>query len=262
MKVSIIQEDGYKYVEQGKGPTLLLLHGLFGALSNFHTVLDAFKHKFRVIIPLIPIYEDTGMDPSIEGITKFIEGFIQYKNIQEVNLLGNSLGGHIGLMYALRNKDQVKSLVLTGSSGLFESGMGQSFPRRSSYEYIKERVAYTFYSPDLAEKELVDEVFEIVNDNYKTLRVLKIARSAQRHNLKEELGKIEVPTLLIWGLNDNITPPKVAHAFNRLIPNTQLEFIDKCGHVPMMEHPKTFNNILEGFLTNYVTPHPLEVSSK
>ena len=262
MNVSIIEEGGYKYVEEGKGPTLLLLHGLFGALSNFHTVLNAFKDKYRVIIPLIPIYEDSEMETSIEGITTFIEDFIQFKRISRVTLLGNSLGGHIGLMYTLRNMSQVQALILTGSSGLFESGMGSSFPRRSSYEFIKERVAYTFYSPDMAAKELVDEVFEIVNDNYKTLRVLKIARSAQRHNLKEELGKIKVPTLLIWGLNDNITPPKVAHAFNRLIKNTQLEFLDKCGHVPMMEHPKDFNEILESFLNKHITPHPIKVSSK
>ena len=248
MNVRIIQEDRFNYVEQGKGPTLLLLHGLFGALSNFHTVLEAFKHNFRVIIPIIPIYENASMEPSIEGITKFIEDFIQFKRIREVNLLGNSLGGHIGLMYALRNADQVNSLVLTGSSGLFESGMGSSFPRRSSYEYIKERVAYTFYSPDLAKKELVDEVFGIVNDNYKTLRVLKIARSAQRHNLKDELGNIKVATLLIWGLNDNITPPRVAYEFQKLIKNSELRFIDKCGHAAMMEQPEEFNRILSKFL--------------
>ena len=141
-------------------------------------------------------------------------------------------------------------MILTGSSGLFESGMGSSFPKRGSYEYIRERVAYTFYSPDTASKELVDEVFDIVGDNFRTLKILRIARSAQRHNMRTEIVNIKVPTLLIWGLNDNITPPRVAYEFQKLIRNSELKFIDKCGHAAMMEQPKLFNSILSVFLKN------------
>jgi hypothetical protein len=89
--------------------------------------------------------------------------------------------------------------VLTGSSGLFEEGMGSTFPRRSSYEFVAERVAYTFYDPAQATPELVQEVYEIVNDNYKALRVLKIAREAQRSFVAPWLHEINIPTALIWG---------------------------------------------------------------
>ncbi len=75
-----------------------------------------------------------------------------------------------------------------------------------------------------------------------------MARSAQRHNMAEDIKNIHVPTLLVWGLNDTITPPMVAHEFDRLIPNTELHFIDKCGHVPMMEHSEVFNKLFEEFL--------------
>jgi pimeloyl-ACP methyl ester carboxylesterase len=78
--------------------------------------------------------------------------------------------------------------------------------------------------------------------------MVAIARSAQKHNMAGELHKITIPTLLVWGLNDTITPPIVAHEFNKLIPNTELRFIDKCGHAPMMEHPEQFNRIFENFL--------------
>lgn len=248
MGTEIRQESGFQYVEQGEGPVLLLLHGLFGALSNFTTVLEAFSVEYKVIIPLIPIYEKTHADASVEGLTAYVEEFVAFKKLERFTLLGNSLGGHIALVYALRNPGRVHAMILTGSSGLFESGMGTGFPKRSSYEYIRERVEYTFYSPKMASKELVDEVFEIVSDNFMTLRVLKIARSAQRHNMREDITSIRIPTLLIWGLNDNITPPRVAHEFHRLLAQSELFFIDKCGHAAMMEQPEVFNRYVHTFL--------------
>ncbi len=252
MNLNIRQDNGFKYVEEGEGPVLLLLHGLFGALSNFQTVLKSFAKQYRIIIPLMPLYDKNSLGASISGLTEYIEAFIDYKDLAPCTLIGNSLGGHVALVYALQNKDRVSALILTGSSGLFESGMGTGFPRRSSYQYVEERTGYTFYNPEMASKELVDEVYGIVNDNFKTLRVLKIARSAQRHNMREDIVNIKIPTLLIWGLNDNITPPRVAHEFHKLIPNAQLHFIDKCGHVPMMEHPEEFNQIVGQFLHKHV----------
>ncbi len=247
--MKIQESNGFRYVESGRGPTLLILHGLFGALSNFSDVFGAFSDSHRVIIPLLPIYEESHADASVDGLTAYVEEFVEEQKLEKLTLLGNSLGGHIGLVFALRNPDKVSNIVLTGSSGLFESGMGNSFPKRGSYDYIRERVGYTFYDPKTASKALVDEVFEIVSDNFKTLRILKIARSAQRHNMRKDIGSIQADTLLIWGLNDNITPPRVAHEFDRLISNTTLRFIDKCGHAAMMEQPLVFNRILKQFLS-------------
>ncbi len=254
MNPPIIQEGEFHYVEQGSGPAIVVLHGLFGALSNFSDVLDHFSQNYQVVIPIMPLYEKNSIDPSIDGLTDYIEAFIEHKGLDQVTLLGNSLGGHIALVYSLRHPDKVSALVLTGSSGLFESGMGSTFPRRGSIEFVQERVAYTFYDPKVATKDLVDEVFSIVNENFKTLRVVKIARSAQRHNMSKDVGNIKTPTLLIWGLNDNITPPRVAHEFDKLIPNTDLHFIDRCGHAPMMERPAEFNQILERYLNKLHQP--------
>jgi len=142
----------------------------------------------------------------------------------------------------------VRRLVLTGSSGLFENSMGSSFPKRGNYDFVQQRVAYTFYDPNIATKELVDEVFDVTNSNSKCLRIISIARSAQRHNLSKELQSILVPVLLVWGLNDTITPPVVAHEFARLLPNADLRFLDHCGHAPMMERPAEFNELLKQFL--------------
>jgi pimeloyl-ACP methyl ester carboxylesterase len=248
MSFVVKQEAEYKYIDEGKGETLLLLHGLFGALSNWESVINEFSVKYRVVIPVMPIYEMPIKTASLEGLVSFIEKFVAYKSLQNVTLLGNSLGGHVALIYTLTNKHNVKRLVLTGSSGLFENSMGGSFPKRGSYDYIKERVAYTFYDPATASKDLVDEVFDITKDIPKCMRIVAIAKSAQRHNMAKEIPKIDLPTLLVWGLNDTITPPMVGHEFNKLIPGSVLRFIDNCGHAPMMEHPEKFNKLLSSFM--------------
>lgn len=242
------QENGYTFIDEGQGDVLLLLHGLFGALSNWGDVVKYFSPKYRVVIPVMPIYEMPLDSAGIDGLVDFLEGFIAWKGLADFTLIGNSLGGHVGLVYTLRHPDMVKRLVLTGSSGLFENSLGGSYPKRGSYDYIQERVAYTFYDPKTASKELVDEVFDITKSIPKCLRIVAIAKSAQRHNLAHDLHKITIPTLLVWGLNDTITPPIVAHEFNRLMPNSQLRFLDKCCHAPMMEHPEKFNLITEQFL--------------
>jgi pimeloyl-ACP methyl ester carboxylesterase len=248
MGLQIREDNGFRYVDEGSGQVLLLLHGLFGALSNWEGVVSRFSKKFRVVIPMLPIYEMPIREAGLDGLRKFVEDFVEHKKLSDLIIMGNSLGGHIALIYTLKNAERVKKLILTGSSGLFEDSMGGSYPKRGNYQYIKERVSYTFYNPDVASKELIDEVFEITNSIPKCLRIVAIAKSAQRHNMADEIPNIKVPTLLVWGLNDTITPPMVAHEFNRLIPNSNLKFIDECCHAPMMEHPEKFNELVEDFL--------------
>ncbi|MFH6985226.1 alpha/beta fold hydrolase [Marinoscillum sp. 108] len=248
----IKEQDGFRFIDEGEGEVLLLLHGLFGALSNWDGVVQRFSSNYRVMIPLLPIYTMPVREAGLDTLNKFVEDFVEKQNLSGLNIIGNSLGGHIGLIFTLKNQEKVNSLILTGSSGLFENSMGGSYPKRGSYEYIQERVAYTFYDPKTATKELVDEVFETTKSIPKALRIVAIAKSAQRHNMADDIPNIKVPTLLIWGLNDTITPPYVGHEFDRLIPNTTLRFIDKCCHAPMMERPEEFNEILETFLMKEV----------
>ncbi|RIV25496.1 alpha/beta hydrolase [Fibrisoma montanum] len=257
MNYQIREEAGFRYVDEGQGEVLLLLHGLFGALSNWDGVINGFKGQYRVVIPMMPIYEMPVREASLEGLVAFIERFVAQKQLTDLTLLGNSLGGHVGLLYTFKHPDMVQRLVLTGSSGLFENSMGGSFPKRGSYDYIAERVAYTFYDPKVASKELIDEVFDITSSIPKCMSIVAIAKSAQRNNVAKDLYRIQVPTLLVWGLNDTITPAEVAHEFNRLIDNAELHFIDKCCHAPMMEHPERFNQLLSDWLTR----HPLAVNS-
>lgn len=248
MNYEVKKEGEFSYIDEGSGDTLLILHGLFGALSNFDDVIEGFRSRCRIVIPVMPIYDMPMRQASLEGLQAFIERFVALKGLNNLIILGNSLGGHVGLLYTLAHQENVKALVLTGSSGLFENTMGGSFPKRGNYEYIRERVAYTFYDPATATKELIDEVFEITSSIPKCMNIVQIAKSAQRQNMAKEITAIQVPTCLVWGLNDTITPPHVGHEFNRLIPNSELHFIDKCCHAPMMERPERFNVLLEQFL--------------
>jgi len=254
MSYEIKQEGKFKYIEEGSGETLILLHGLFGALSNFEPLIEYFRKQYKVVVPVLPLLELDLLHTSVGGIEKFVQKFIEHKQYKNIHLLGNSLGGHVALLHILKHPDNIKSLILTGSSGLFENGMGDTYPKRGDYEYIRKKTALTFYDPEMATKELVDEVFEITSNRLKVIKIIALAKSAIRNNLGEELKDIKQPTLLVWGNNDTITPPFVGKEFNKLIPNSELHFIDKCGHAPMMEVPEEFNKILHEFLTKLNEP--------
>jgi len=254
MEYTIKQQDKFRYIEEGQGEPLVLLHGLFGAMSNFSDLIEYFRHHNKVVVPLLPLFDLDILHTSVSGLERFVNRFIDARGYDDVHLLGNSLGGHVALIHTLKHPEKIKSLILTGSSGLFENGMGDSYPKRGDYDYIKRKTELTFYDPKMATKELVDEVFELTNNRLKVIKIIALAKSAIRNNLGEELNQIKQPTLLIWGNNDTITPPFVAREFNRLIPNSELYFIDKCGHAPMMEVSDEFNVILHKFLKKQNEP--------
>ena len=136
MALIVKEEAGFKYVDEGSGQVLILLHGLFGALSNWEGVVNRFSRHFRVVIPMLPIYEMPIKEAGLEGLQKFVEEFVKLKKLDNMIIMGNSLGGHVGLLYTLHNGPKVDKLILTGSSGLFENTMGGSYPRRGSYDYV------------------------------------------------------------------------------------------------------------------------------
>lgn len=253
MNLQIKEDRGFRYIESGTGgENLLLLHGLFGALSNFEGIIRRFSDKYNVVVPILPIYEMPIFEVSVMGLVEFVTRFVEFKHYDKVHLVGNSLGGHVALLYALAHPERIASITLTGSSGLFESAFGTAFPKRGDYDYIRKKTSETFFDPNVASKELVDEVFGIVNDRNKAIRVVATAKSAVRHNLSDKLQHIKAPTLLIWGRQDNVTPPFVGEKFQELIENARLFFLEECGHAPMMEKPKEFNDILESFLKEVI----------
>ncbi|WP_459210693.1 alpha/beta fold hydrolase [Aquimarina rhabdastrellae] len=251
MKHELKKEGKFSYLESGEGTPIVILHGLMGGLSNFDGVTSYFPDNgYKVLIPELPIYTTPLIKTSVGTFAKYLNEFITHLGLDQVIVLGNSLGGHIALVYTKMFPEKVKALVITGSSGLYESAMGESYPKRGDYEYIKQKAENVFYDPAIATKEIVDEVYATVNDRNKLVKTLAIAKSAIRHNMAKDLPKMPTPTCVIWGRNDNVTPPEVAEDFNRLLPDADLYWIEKCGHAAMMEHPDEFNQILHKWLKN------------
>lgn len=243
------KEGKFNYIEVGTGQPIIILHGLMGGLSNFDAVTSYFSTKgYKIIIPELPVYTMSLLKTNVKAFAKYLYDFIDFKGLDNVILLGNSLGGHIGLYHTKLHPEKIKALVITGSSGLYESAMGSGYTKRSDYEVIKKKAQDVFYDPEVATKEIVDEVYETVNDRNKLIKTLAIAKSAIRHNMAKDLPKMQTPTCIIWGKNDTVTPPEVADEFNSLLPDSELFWIDKCGHAAMMEHPDTFNDILHAWL--------------
>jgi len=246
----IVKEEGdYKFIDEGLGQPLVVLHGLFGALSNFGGVISHFSKTHRVIVPMMPLYDMPLVKTGVGSLADWVIKFLEDKNLTDVLVLGNSLGGHISLVVTKRRPELIKAMILTGSSGLYENAFGGSFPRRGDKEYIRGKIGVTFYDPEMVTDELVDVTFELVQDRRRLMKVLALAKSAIRHNMRNDLANYTMPVCLIWGKNDTITPPDVAVEFDEKIPDSTLFWIDKCGHAPMMEHPLRFNEILDGWLS-------------
>ena len=245
-------EGKFNYTEIGDGRPIIILHGLMGGLSNFDGVINHFSENgYKLVLPELPVYSLKLLNTNIKNFALHLKDFIDFKGYEDVILLGNSLGGHIGLYYT-KMFNKAKGLVLTGSSGLYEKGMGSGYTKRGDYEVIRKKVEEVFYDPIVATKELVDEVFQTVNDRSKLIKILAMAKSAIRHNMSDDLPNMKLPTCIIWGENDNVTPPEVADEFHKLLPNSSLYWIKKCGHAPMMEHPSEFNSILFDWLSSKI----------
>lgn len=252
MEVSHLAREsgGFQFLQKGEGnPILLFLHGLFGSLSNFIPLVEYFGNRgATACVPILPLYTMPLEEATVDGLVKYVRQFMDHMGFEEAILIGNSLGGHIALLMALKFPERVQALVLTGSSGLYERTLGSEYPRRNDRDFIREKAEMTFYDPAFVTDELVDEVYQIVNNRASAIRVISLSRSAMRSNLRADLPQIRQPVCLIWGRQDQITPPEVAEEFHQLLPDSELHFIDRCGHAPMMERPAEFIRRMEAFL--------------
>ena len=247
----IKKEGKFTYIERGEGAPLILLHGLMGGVDNFGSMVDLVASAgFKVLAPDLKLFEVPLLKTSIKYLSEYLHDFMKHKKLKNAVLVGNSLGGHIALIFSKKYPEKVDGSILTGSSGLYEKTMGDTFPRRGDYDYIKVKTEEVFYDPETATKELVDKVFDIVNKSDSAIRLLAFAKSAIRHNMSEDLPNMNMPICLIWGKQDKVTPPHVAEEFQSLFPNSELFWIDKCGHSPMWEHPEKFSEITIDWLNN------------
>jgi pimeloyl-ACP methyl ester carboxylesterase len=234
-------------------PSVVMLHGLFGKLTNFEPVVPHIAPQVDVWIPKLPLYTLSDGTDSIEGLSTWLSHWLQINGIDSAVLLGNSLGGHIALDCAIRGNKTVHGLILVGSSGLFDAGFGDSIPRRFDREYIHDKASEAFHEYDV-DNEMVEEIHDIITNRPMLGKLVRLARSARHANIEPLLSQIDVPTCIIWGENDRITPPHVAKKFHTMINDSELHWIANCGHVPMLEQPLGFAQILNDFILGLNKP--------
>jgi pimeloyl-ACP methyl ester carboxylesterase len=232
------------YINEGNGPVVILLHGLFGNLRIWRDTINALKKDFQVIVPRLPLFELPVEHTNIRYLAQALHEFIDWNQLTDINIVGHALGGQVALMYTQLNPQNVNKLVLTSSVGLMGSPYPETDSFSGSYEYIQDRVEEAFYQKEFVSEKLVNEIYSTVQNIPNRLALGMIARSSKQVNVSSFLGKIDHPVLLVWGLHDKITSPETALHFHDLLPNSDIKFIDRCGHLPMIEKPDQFNKHL------------------
>lgn len=203
------------------------------------------------MVPKLPIFDLPKEDTSVEGLYRHVLNLLDEEGIQKVIIGGNSLGGHIALLMAIHQPERVDRLILAGSSGLFERGFELGVPRRPKEAWVRNKIKEVFFDPSHVTDALVQDVIHTMDQKDRARKIVQIAKSAKKNNLKEQLHRICCPVMLVWGADDQITPPKLAHEFNDHLPHSELHFIPRCGHAPTLERPHEFIRIVEEGLSKY-----------
>jgi pimeloyl-ACP methyl ester carboxylesterase len=240
----------FRWLERGDGESVVLLHGLMGEMDHWDSTLEALGDFCRPIALELPIFDPGQADVSVPGLADHVRHFMERLELSPSVVVGNSLGGHVAIELALAQPGWVAGLILTGSSGLFERTFTRKVPHRPTAGYVRARMEEIFYDPTLVTPEWVESIQRMVTTPRLALRVLRAARAAKRHNVEERLGDIRVPTLIVWGKDDRITPPEVAERFHTRIPDAQLVYLPNCGHAPMLERPESFNAVVREWLVD------------
>jgi pimeloyl-ACP methyl ester carboxylesterase len=222
--------------------------------------MDDLADRYRFLALQLPIDFGEGRRhtsfQSLGQLTDHVEHFFDEVGLESAVLCGNSLGGHVALDFCLRHPNRVESLVLTGSAGLFERSLSGGKKLRLSRSLIREQATGIFYDPVHVTDELVEDIHSMLADRQYRRFLLRVAKATRDCHMMNELANVHVPTMIIWGRDDTITPPFVAEQFCDHIRGAKLAFIDHCGHAPPIEQPKKFAQLLDAFLGSNMGHHP------
>ncbi len=247
-----LQGDGgavqAKVLDVGSGRPVVFLHGLAGLNEHWEDVVGRVKGRVRCIMLELPLLDLRGDNCSIDGASHLAARFLeQYLPGERPVLVGNSFGGHVALRIVLERPDLVGGLVLAGSSGLNERTMVREVLIRPTREWMRRKIAELFHDESTLREADVDRAFTELSDRKRARAMVRLSKTARRDHLGGRIGEIACPTLIIWGRNDIVTPPDAAEEFHRLIRDSRIVWIDRCGHAPMLEKPEEFSHALKAF---------------
>lgn len=242
-----------RVAESGVGKPVVFLHGLVGLNDHWEQVVEHVRDRSRCIMLEVPLLDLKGDLCSIEGVTNVTRSFLSERVGEPVVLVGNSFGGHVALRLAIEQPEMVRGLVLAGSSGLFERTVFRDAPIRPSRDWLAKKIGELFYDPSNVWESDIDRAFAELSRREGARAMVRLSKSAKQDHLGDRLAFVQSPTLLLWGRNDVVTPPETAEEFHRLIAGSRLEWLDRCGHAPMMEYPREFAERMRAFLASIET---------
>lgn len=261
-------------VDVGSGPPVVLIHGHSGAWQNWLEQIPVFARRHRVIAMDLPGFGASPMprDPiTISGYGRIVAELLDRLEVSAAGVVGNSMGGFVGLEMAISAPERVERLVLVSAAGVAERYIGvplgvmdrwservlgragrwttpaPSRAERMARRRRLRRLGFTLLSPH---PERIDPrlFYENILASGPKPAAPRAAAEIARYDVRDRLGEIACPTLVIWGDRDRIVPPSSADEFVRLIPNARKVVFEDCGHVPMLEQPERFNRLVEDFL--------------
>lgn len=272
-KIAINDSLNIAYKEQGKGKkTFLMIHGLGGNLTHWSNNFIENQHCITIDLPTYGLSTMKNFQPKIDLLDFYAEtilAFIQKKKLKNVVLIGHSMGGQIAIITALKNHKSIKKLILVSPAGFetfedIEAKALMSFAKPETFKNQNEamvRMGFkrNFYEMPFSTETLIQDrliIAKCENFNPYFQAVANGVKGMLEHPVRKELSKIKVPTLVIFGENDELIPNKFLHkslTINQVadigkdIPNSKIVLIPKAGHLLMYEQSQFFNQLVKLF---------------
>ena len=239
--------------------TLLMLHGIGASAERWNNVIAPLSKYYRLIIPDIigfGLSDKPRLNYTNEFFVNFLKKFLDTLNLGKICIMGSSFGGHVAIEYAINFISSIKKLLLVSPAGIMRSLTpvltryinAALYP---TYQNVSNSFREMTYNPENVSEDTIKSFIHRMNmpdSKYAFLSTLNGIRNSK--SLKGRLSNITVPTLIIWGENDQVIPIRYLRYF-REIPKVQYVTIDRCGHTPYVEKPITFSKIVLKFLLNH-----------
>ena len=267
-----IEGRSVNYIDFGKAnddvTPLLFIHGLGGCWQNWLENIPYFARNGRVLAIDLPGFGSSQMpkeEITIHGFSSFLDAFCERLGLDQIDLVGNSMGGLVSANYSSNYVSRVRRLVLCSPAGAYATRIGRlpmlpgeqvnkrlrTLASRFSKEVVRRKRARWLILngvvryPNRIRPELLYEM----SFGFGSPGFWSAMNAMLSHGNGTELEKIEAPTLIVWGKSDKIVPVRCAEIFEKQIPISQKVIFEKTGHVAMLERPARFNRLLDEFLS-------------
>ena len=256
------------YVEIGEGEPVLFVHGISGCWQNWLETLPHFGRGRRAIALDLPGFGASPMptwDTDIPAYGRLVHDFCEKLGVERGALVGNSMGGFVAAEAVTAAPGRFDRLALVSAAGILNTWnperraaatafawktFGPIFADRSREILARPRTrrAVAGWVVRYPERLRADLLWEQMSGGLRCPAFGDALRSLIRHDIRDRLGGIEIPTLVAWGFDDRVVPVQAALSFHRRIPGSRLEIFERTGHVPQLERPARFNALLDEFL--------------